>query len=299
MSSSRSGLNRALASAWSSPSSSRSAYDSSTESSACAFRSGISSPLNVTRSARKRFSSSSSRSASCAGDESGLAGLAQAVEELAVVARRVAFRLPERVELLAAEEIGVAADDLRLLRGLLLADANGAPLLRAFEEVPLEALLEVRCAENRSRSHSGTLARRRATSTRVAGSNGFVRIASARPWNGPMSAEPVTSATGVPSPRSRSSRSFVVSLADVNVEEDDVEPARRRSQPPRCHASAPRSRRSRRARDSLASSFAAPCHRRPRAPWAGTLPSARDGNEGHQVGVVNYHRAVGPNTGTS
>ena len=42
------------------------AYAASTASFACALRSGISSPWNTTRSASSRFSSSSSRSASCA-----------------------------------------------------------------------------------------------------------------------------------------------------------------------------------------------------------------------------------------
>ena len=47
--------------------------------------------------------------------------------------------LAQRVELLAREEVGVAAHDLRLLRDLLLAHAHRAPLLRALEQIALEA----------------------------------------------------------------------------------------------------------------------------------------------------------------
>ena len=90
-----------------------------------------------------RFSSSSSRSASSADDQPALAGLAQPVEPLALVAAGRLLRLAQRLELLAAEEVGVAADDLRLLRDLLLADAHRAPLLGALEQVPLEPRLEL------------------------------------------------------------------------------------------------------------------------------------------------------------
>ena len=55
-SSSRSALNVALASAWIRPSASRSAYDGSTASRACAVRSGISSPLNVDPRGEQRCS---------------------------------------------------------------------------------------------------------------------------------------------------------------------------------------------------------------------------------------------------
>src|SRR5437868_6946731 len=69
------------------------------------------------------------------GDEQAcLAGLVEPVEPLALVALRVLLGRAKRVELLAAEEIGVARDDRRLLRDLLLAHAHRAPLLRALEE---------------------------------------------------------------------------------------------------------------------------------------------------------------------
>src|SRR5581483_12392577 len=71
-----------------------------------------------------------------------LARLAQPVQELAPVARRRLLRAPERVELLAAEEVAVAAHDLGLLRRLLLADANRSGLLGTLVEITREALLE-------------------------------------------------------------------------------------------------------------------------------------------------------------
>ena len=51
--------------------------------------------------------------------------------------------LPERLELISREEVGVAGDDLGLLGGLLLAHAHGAALLRALEQVLLQPLLVV------------------------------------------------------------------------------------------------------------------------------------------------------------
>ena len=83
------------------------------------------------------------------------AGLAQAIDPLRVVTGRL-LGLAQGLELLAAEEVGVAADDLRLLRHFLLADAHGAPLLRALEQVLLELLLEIGRRKNlrrRSRVH--------------------------------------------------------------------------------------------------------------------------------------------------
>ena len=77
------------------------------------------------------------------GDDPALADLAQPVELLAVVALRPALRLAERSELVAREEVGVAGDDLGLLGGLLLADADGPALLRALEEKLLEPRLEI------------------------------------------------------------------------------------------------------------------------------------------------------------
>ncbi len=72
------------------------------------------------------------------GDQAGLARLAQAVEQLPVVAGRRLLRSLQRLQLLAAEEIGVPADDLRLLGDLLLPHADSAPFLRALEEIALE-----------------------------------------------------------------------------------------------------------------------------------------------------------------
>ena len=90
-------------------------------------------------------------------DQAPLARLAQPVQPLALVAGRGLLVLAQRVELAHGEEIGVAADDRRLLRGLLLADPHGPPLLRALEEVALQAGLEFRSAEDRCRAHDTTL----------------------------------------------------------------------------------------------------------------------------------------------
>ena len=59
----------------------------------------------------------------------------------------------ERTQLVAAEEIRVTRDDRRLLGDLLLPDANGAALFRPLVEVPLQLLLELRRAADRSRRH--------------------------------------------------------------------------------------------------------------------------------------------------
>ena len=74
-------------------------------------------------------------------DDPGLAGLAEPVEALALVAVRGLLGLAQDVELPVREEVAVALDDRRLLGDLLLADADGAPLLRALEEVARQALL--------------------------------------------------------------------------------------------------------------------------------------------------------------
>ena len=76
-------------------------------------------------------------------DEPALAGLAQPVEQLALVALGAVLGLAQRLELLDAEEVGVALDDLRLLGGLLLAHAHRAAFLGALEEIPREAALEL------------------------------------------------------------------------------------------------------------------------------------------------------------
>src|SRR5207244_3081838 len=70
--------------------------------------------------------------------------------------------LPERAELIAAEEIRVARDDRRLLGDLLLAHANGAPLFGALVQVPLDLFLEFRRrADGRRRHLADSIQRRR------------------------------------------------------------------------------------------------------------------------------------------
>src|SRR2546423_1595176 len=85
------------------------------------------------------------------GHEAALTCLAQPVEPLSPLAVAPVLLLAQRVELLAAEEVGVARDDRRLLRDLLLPHANGAPFLGALVQVPLELFLELRGAADRSR----------------------------------------------------------------------------------------------------------------------------------------------------
>jgi hypothetical protein len=88
------------------------------------------------------------------GDEqTGLTRLAQPVEPLALVALGLLLGRPQGVELVAAEEVGVAGDDRRLLGDLLLPHAHGPPLLRALEEVALELGLVLGGTSNRSRTH--------------------------------------------------------------------------------------------------------------------------------------------------
>ena len=167
-SSRRSSLNCALASAWIAPSSSRSAYAASTRE--LRLRVAQRHLLAAERHARGEHAVLELVLAlgELGGDQPGLAGLAQAVEELALVAGGALLGLPQRVELLAAEEVGVAADDLGLLGDLLLPHPHGAPLLGALEQVPLEARLELGRAEDGRGAHGPTLARRRAVSTRIA-----------------------------------------------------------------------------------------------------------------------------------
>ena len=89
------------------------------------------------------------------GDDPALADLAQAVELLALVALRRALGVPERIELLAGEQVGVAGDDLRLLGRLLLADADGAALLRALEQILTQPLLVGERRGDPCRRHAG------------------------------------------------------------------------------------------------------------------------------------------------
>jgi hypothetical protein len=87
------------------------------------------------------------------GDEPTLTGLAQPIEPLALVSVRNLLLVTQGLKLLAAEEIGVANDDRRLLGDLLLADADGPALLRPLVEVALELLLELRRAAYGGRRH--------------------------------------------------------------------------------------------------------------------------------------------------
>ena len=82
-------------------------------------------------------------------DEPALARLAQPVEQLALVALGAVLGLAQRLELLDAEEVGVALDDLGLLGDLLLAHAHRAALLGALEQIPREAALELGGIANR------------------------------------------------------------------------------------------------------------------------------------------------------
>ena len=177
-SSSRSALNSRSPRPGSSPSSSRSAYSGSTASCACAVRSGISSPAERHPRGEHPVLELVVALDELVRDQAALAGLAQPVEPLALVARRAGLGLAQRLELPAAEEIGVARDDLRLLGGLLLPDPHRARLLGALEHVLAEAVLELGGAANDCGGHATYASPRRATccrasSTSSAGSNGF------------------------------------------------------------------------------------------------------------------------------
>src|SRR5262249_47977246 len=77
-------------------------------------------------------------------NEPAFAGLAQPVQPLALLMVRALLFLLKRAQLIAAEQVGVARDDRRLLRDLLFADANGPPFLRALIEVSLNLRFEFR-----------------------------------------------------------------------------------------------------------------------------------------------------------
>src|SRR5207248_10873755 len=92
-----------------------------------------------------------------------------------------------------------AADELRLLRDLLLADAHGAPLLGPLEQVALEARLELLRGTDGRGCQAGEgypTASRLAAATRSSGRNGFDSTPSARLRSSSTSALPVTSTTG-------------------------------------------------------------------------------------------------------
>src|SRR5581483_38001 len=137
--------------------------------------------------------------------EPALARLAQPEEQLTVVARRRLLGVAQRLQLAGREQVAVAADDLRLLRHLLLPHAHRPPLLGALEQVLLQARLEGGRREDGRRAHGSTLASRRAVETRSSGANGFASTASAAPASASRSSVPVTIATGIPAERRRSS----------------------------------------------------------------------------------------------
>ena len=126
ISSRRSGLNAALAAAWISPSSSRSPYvGEHGHLRLCVAERHLLAPegdalgehavLQLVLALDERGR-----------DETALARLAQPVQQLALVALGAVLGLAQRLELLDAEEVGVALDDLGLLGDLLLAHAHRA-----------------------------------------------------------------------------------------------------------------------------------------------------------------------------
>src|ERR1700730_221603 len=121
---------------------------------ASAERSGSFSPLKSTRAARISFSSSSS-SFACqpGGNEPALARLAQPVEPFALVSVGKRLLVPERPQLVAAEEVGVARDDRGLLPPLFLTHARRPPLSGPLVEIPLELFLELSGTAHRSGRH--------------------------------------------------------------------------------------------------------------------------------------------------
>src|SRR5262249_25676636 len=146
-------------------------------------------------------------------DHAGLAGLAQPVEPLALVARRrLVLCLAQSLELVAREQLRVAPDDLGALRDLLLADAHGAALLGALEQVALEAGLVIGWLENRCDAHGrrGIYlcgASRRTTSSSCSRRNGLGTTPSASALVSESStALPVKSTIGAGCLRSRSER---------------------------------------------------------------------------------------------
>src|SRR5204862_3255215 len=87
------------------------------------------------------------------GDEAAFAGLAQPVQPFALLAVGTILFRPQGLQLVPAEQVGVARDDRRLLRHFLLPDAHGPALLRTLVEVALQLLLEFRRAADRGRRH--------------------------------------------------------------------------------------------------------------------------------------------------
>src|SRR5207302_11322384 len=86
-------------------------------------------------------------------EEPGLARLAETEEALALVSLGVLLRRVEHVELVAAEEIGVARDDRGLLGTFLLAHPHVASFLRSVELVPPELRFVLGWAPDGGRAH--------------------------------------------------------------------------------------------------------------------------------------------------
>ena len=93
-------------------------------------------------------------------DDPALACLSEPVQPLPFVAACPSLLLPERVELLAAEQIGVPGDDRRLLGRLLLAHPDRASLFGTLVQIPLELVLELGRGADDSRRHSEDSIRR-------------------------------------------------------------------------------------------------------------------------------------------
>src|SRR5579862_9606870 len=132
-------------------------------------------------------------------DDASLARLPQAVEALALLGRRRILLGAERLELLAREEVGVAGDDRGLLGGLLLADPDGAVLLRRLDVVGAIRGLVLLGPADGGRAHRCTRSpvRPRTVRTSASGSKGFGRTASAAGACSKIaSGEPVTRTTG-------------------------------------------------------------------------------------------------------
>src|SRR4029453_17814857 len=87
------------------------------------------------------------------GDETALTRLAQAVQPFALVALGSFLFLAERVELIAAEEVGIPSNDCRLLGDFLFADAHRPPFFGTLVQIALKLLFEFRGAADSGRRH--------------------------------------------------------------------------------------------------------------------------------------------------
>ena len=89
------------------------------------------------------------------GDDPGLTGLSQPVEQLALVPARRLLGGPEHVDLGGREEVAEALDNRRLLGDLLLADTDRSPLFGALEQVARKALFIVGRRSDGGDAHAG------------------------------------------------------------------------------------------------------------------------------------------------